>query len=70
MESVVAAILAAIPSVGDVTTYPELLEALPVEHRSMLPDVLRELKRQGTISKGVWFEDGVNHYRIKREVVA
>jgi hypothetical protein len=69
MESVVEVILGAIPNVGDVTTYPELLEAVPAENRAMLPDVLRELKRQGTISKGIFFEDGVNHYRIKREVV-
>jgi hypothetical protein len=68
MDQVFSAILAVIPNVGDVTTYEVLYEALPAENRGNLPDALRELKRMGTISKGVFFEDGVNHYRIKREV--
>lgn len=69
MDSVFSAILATIPNVGDETTYEALYEALPPENRGNLPDALRELKRQGTIFKGIFFEDGVNHYRIKREVV-
>lgn len=68
MDTVLSAILEAIPNVGDETTYEALYEALPAESRGSLPDALRELKRKGTISKGIFFENGVNYYRVKREV--
>ena len=69
MEQVLEAVLAAVPSVGSVTTYPELLESLPAENRQYLPNALRELKRSGKITKGVFFENGENIYRITRAEV-
>lgn len=66
MDSVVALVLSTIPTVDSQTTYEAVYEAVSPENRHFLPNVLKQLKREGKIQKYIDVVDGANVHVIKR----
>lgn len=69
MDTVLQTVLNAVPTVGSNSTYEAIYEAIEPQNRHMLPNALKQLKREGKISKGIFVVDGVNIHRITREAL-
>jgi len=69
MQVCIDAVLAAVPLVGDKSTYDIIYASIDPMSRSQLPNALKSLKSTGQIAKYIDVIDGVNIHTIERKAL-
>lgn len=66
MDAVAELILAYVDSVGGICLYTEMLDAVPGEHRRLIPAALRKLKAENELQKQNRVVNGTLRFEVFR----